>query len=93
MRQVCGSMPPKGLEVRALRGDVYEGLAEEARALVQTLLKSLLGQREGWQRRKLEANVWQDISFGVMRSVGRQLVWSTRGSLDDAETWSHQPYN
>ena len=59
---------------------------------MQTFLKALVGQKEGWQRRQLEANVWQDLSMGVMQAIGRQLVWSVHGSWEDLQTTSHQPY-
>ena len=75
--------------------DVFGGFAQDARDLVALFLKGLLGQREGWQRRPLEATVWQDLSFTVMREIGRQLVWSVQGleGADDMDEYpTHQPY-
>ena len=73
--------------------DVYGGLGEDARSMVGTLLKSLLGQKEGWQRREAEATVWQQITFAAMREVGKQLVWSVHAAEEPAHTpMTHQPY-
>ena len=62
--------------------DVWGGFGEEARALVGTLLKSLVGQKEGWQRREVEATVWQQLGFAAMREVGKQLVWSVHAAAE-----------
>ena len=84
----------KGWSFKPFVMDVYGGMGEEARALAKTIIESLVGQKEGWQRRGLEASVWQDISFGLMKEVSKQLVWSVHGSWEDIQTdCQHLPYN
>ena len=77
--------------------DVFGGLGQEAGEFLNILLKGLLGQREGWQRRGLEATIRQEVSFTIMKEIGRQLVWSTMGEeggedevMDEAA--AHSPY-
>jgi hypothetical protein len=72
--------------------DVWGGLGREALALVQTFIKALVGQKEGWQRRRLEATVWQELSITLAKSVARQLVWSVHGLEEDILPSQHQPY-
>lgn len=73
--------------------DVFGGLGREAQETVQTLLPGLLGQKEGWQRRSLEASVWQDISFSLMKAIGKQLAWSIHGECKDLQVGcSNAPY-
>jgi len=57
--------------------DVFGGYGQEALDLVGTLLKGALGQREGWLRRGLEAEIWQGLSMALVRELGRQLAWGT----------------
>ena len=73
--------------------DVWGGLGEDASALVGTLLKALLGQKEGWQSREVEATVWQQLGFAAMREVGKQLVWSVHTAAEPVYApMTHQPY-
>ena len=74
--------------------DVFGGFGPEAERFVILLLKGLLGQREGWQRRALEASVWQEIGYTLAREVARQLVWSVfaAGEPEHAPA-THQPYH
>ena len=53
--------------------DCFGGMGGEARGLVGTLLKLLLGQKELWARRTAEADAWQAISLALAQEVGRQL--------------------
>ena len=62
-----------GWSFKAFVVDVFGGLGQEARDFLTILLKGLLGQREGWQRRGLEATIWQEVSFTIMIEIGRQL--------------------
>ena len=74
--------------------DVWGGMGEKARAFMGILLKAILGQREGWQRRSMEASVWQDLSVALARELGRQLSWHVHAGEGPAETsmTSHAPY-
>ena len=58
-----------------------------------TLVKGLQGQKEAWQRREVEASAWQEVSFALMKEVGRQLVWSMQAMGEPAPGPEvHQPY-
>ena len=62
-------------------------------ALMSTILKGVLGQFEGPDRRAAEATVWQKLSLGVLREVGKQLVWGLLDveEGDDIRTSLHLP--
>jgi hypothetical protein len=61
--------------------------------LVGLLLKGLLGQKEGWLRRALEAEIWQLLSLALMRELGSQLVWGTfRSDVAEGPVMVHEPY-
>ena len=53
--------------------DCYGGFGPEARSLVTTFHRSLVGQKEGWARRGAEADLWQQLSMTLAREVARQL--------------------
>ena len=74
--------------------DVWGGLGEKAKAFMGALLKAILGQREGWQRRHMEASVWQELSVALARELGRQLAWHVHAGEGPAEVAmvSHAPY-
>ena len=73
--------------------DVYGGFGDEAMRLVSLLVKSTVGQFEGWQRREQEATVWQSLSFALAREVSKQLVWGLHLVEEPvSDTTSHQPY-
>lgn len=75
--------------------DCYGALGREGRGLMSSLLKMLLAQREGWERRGMEADAWQGLSVAVMREVAAQLraarFLSTQEGGEDSPT-SHTPY-
>ena len=85
-----------GWSFKAFVVDVFGGLGQEARDFLTILLKGLLGQREGWQRRGLEATIWQEVYFTIMKEIGRQLVWSVLGEEGEEEapdaSTTHSPY-
>ena len=62
---------------------------------MSTLTKSLLGQRDGWQRRGMEATLWQELGIAWAREVGRQLAWHShvQSGLDGAPVVVHDPYD
>ena len=76
--------------------DCYGAVGREARGLMSSLLKMLLAQREGWERRGAEADAWQGLSVAVMREVGAQLraarFLTSQDSGEDALPTSHTPY-
>jgi hypothetical protein len=53
--------------------DCYGAMGDEARGLVGTALRLLLGQKEPWARRQAEASTWQGLSITLAKEVGRQL--------------------
>ena len=63
---------------------------------MRVLLKMLLAQRKGWERRGAEANAWQGLSLAIMREVGSQLravrFLSSFEGGDDAPPTTHSPY-
>ena len=73
--------------------DVWGGMGDQAQDLVKMLLKGLLGQKEGWQRREAEAGIWQSLSFSLMREIAKQLVWSVHGMQGDGGQEGDQPTN
>lgn len=76
--------------------DCYGALGREGRGLMSSLLKMLLAQREGWERRGTEADAWQGLSLVVMREVGAQLraarFLSSFEGGEDAPPTTHTPY-
>ena len=79
--------------------DCYGALAEDGRALMATILRFSLAQREGWERRGVEADAWQGLSLALMREVGAQLRASRyllhpeeNPGPDDGPLFSHNPY-
>ena len=60
------------------------------------LLKMLLAQRETWERRGAETDVWQGLSISLMRDIGAQLrtarflSFHDQGGDDTCVT--HDPY-
>jgi hypothetical protein len=78
--------------------DVFGGLGEAATELVSTLLKGILARQEAWQRRTVEATVWQSISLSLMKEVARQLAWTVfaeqqgEEEAGSAPSTTHQPY-
>jgi hypothetical protein len=76
--------------------DCYGALGREGRSLMSSLMKMLLAQREGWERRGAEADAWQGLSIAVMREVGAQLraarFLSSYEGGEDALPISHSPY-
>ena len=74
--------------------DVWGGLGEKAKAFMGVLVKAIVGQREGWQRRQVEASVWQDLSMALARELGRQLAWHVHAREGPTEVAmvSHAPY-
>jgi len=84
-----------GWTLRPFVLDVFGGFGPDARALMGTLLKGLLGQHEAWQRRAVEASAWQRITFALMAEVGKQLVWCVRAEVGDpaGQPDLHNPYS
>ena len=74
--------------------DVYGGLGEEAYTFMGQLVKSIAGKREGWQRRMVEASVWQQLCLTLVRELGRQLAWHVHAGAEGLETAEacHAPY-
>ena len=79
--------------------DCFGGLGREARSLISTCLRMILGQRELWARRSAEAEVWQTLLVSVAKEVGRQLRLSRYATEDAMEAESdggpsltHNPY-
>jgi hypothetical protein len=73
--------------------DTFGGMGKEACDLVQNLLKGVLGQKEGWQRRGEEALVWQTLSMSLAREIARQLVWGAFAAEGgEGAPWLHVPY-
>ena len=77
--------------------DTFGGISQEGLDCVGRLLKGVVGQKEGWQRRGVEAEVWQALLMGVMREVGRQLTLGVGAEEEEEEAGSvegesHQPY-
>jgi hypothetical protein len=58
--------------------DCYGGLGDAAQAFVNSCLKLLLSQQEGWQRRGMEANVWQTLGIALARELAKQLAWGSQ---------------
>ncbi len=57
------------------------------------LLKGILGAKEGWVRRREEAEIWQLLSMCLMRDIGRQLAWATQATGGEEEVDQvHMPY-
>jgi hypothetical protein len=79
--------------------DCFGGLGREARSLMGTCLRMILGQRELWARRSAEAEVWQTLSVSVAKEVGKQLRLSryvTEDAMevegDGSSPSTHNPY-
>jgi hypothetical protein len=77
--------------------DTYGGMGEQAQSFTTSCLKMLLSQREGWQRRSLEATVWQDVGMALARELARQLVWGLQAEqgmdCGGPIRTSHNPYS
>ena len=79
--------------------DCFGALAEDGRALMATLLRFFLAQKEGWERRAVEADAWQGLSIALMREVAAQLRASRYllypdedAGPEDGPPFSHTPY-
>jgi hypothetical protein len=73
--------------------DVHGGMAPQARKFMQTMIKATVGQKEGWQRRQVEASMWQEVEFEVMKDIAKQLVWSVQVLAEDkGAPQVNQPY-
>jgi hypothetical protein len=76
--------------------DCFGGMGQQGRSLMSTLLKALLGQREGWLQRQTEAEVWQGLSLTLAKEISKQLVWSFYTNLSndtDLSAGCHLPYS
>ena len=75
--------------------DTHGGMGGEARRFLGQLLPKLLGSHFGKQRRALEAEFWQQITFPTMSIVCRQL-YTLKLSVPAAPVatgpTTHQPY-
>ena len=76
--------------------DCFGALGKEGRGLMSTLLKMLLAQQEGWERRRTEAEAWQGLSISLMREIGSQLRAARflmgHDRADRGSPTSHNPY-
>jgi hypothetical protein len=76
--------------------DCYGGMGDRAQAFLTQCLKMLLSQQESWQRRHMEATVWQDVGMALARELARQLVWGLQAEVGmdcgGPIRTSHNPY-
>ena len=56
--------------------DVYGGLGKCAHHFIARLAKVQFDNASHQDRRLAEASVWQQLSFSIMKEVGRQLSWA-----------------
>ena len=41
----------------------------------------------------MEASIWQEVTFEVMKEVAKQLVWSVKVTAEQTDTpHTHNPY-
>ncbi len=53
--------------------DVYGGFGDQAHDVLSTLAKMKKDSAPHRDRREAEAGVWQDMSFSILKEIGRQL--------------------
>ena len=56
--------------------DTFGGFGEQAHAVLSTLAKTRRDSAPHRDRREVEAALWQEMSFCVIKELGRQLSWS-----------------
>ena len=58
----------------------WAGLGPLGSGLVNRLVKQILGDRQGWARQHMSADIWQRLSATLMSHVGEQLgrAWAAR---------------
>jgi hypothetical protein len=52
----------------------WAGLGPLGSGLLNRLVKQLLGERQGWARQQMAADIWQRLSATLMSHVGEQLM-------------------
>ena len=52
----------------------WAGLGPLGSGLVHRLVKQALGDKQGWARQHMEADIWQRLSATLMSHIGEQLL-------------------